>query len=701
MPDTILQADSPLPLSAGFEEGKTPVEKKGLMLPPPIPSKEAKSDNNGVPGPPPRMTRLPSLKQLSDHLHYTPSSSSTAQFANNVLSTPGQSPSSSSIPATPPSLRIATGSALPQGTPGSVAQSPLIAPSPSSRLRLPASAMMRSLSSGSNGNGPTIGTPLETLHSPNWMSRTMSSGNTSGSPLDLFGNPTSTGSEVLKDSPISATIPNSITGTPQSTTTPNGSVLPGRESAPPMSRSSSTNSYIQGYSNVPSLDQIRRRISISQMKNPSLATISNDSPALPLNSEVTATIATTTTSSYTAPPAEKSPSTTITTSETPTTAKDATSTKTEKQVESPPHSASLTASSSSSAENELINGKKKKEHPLRFAWTLFFDSKTYKPDPTSLPKKEGEKALTDYEMTLLTVGKFDTVEGFARHLNNIRLPSLLNKNSNYHMFKNGIRPMWEDPSNANGGKWVILFRNSPSTLDVAWANLTMALVGEILDDEDEVCGIVSSNRPKIDRIQIWTRSRDDHDKLNKLGRKILEIMNLDGRDRESMSMEYQYSATNSHPPSGLFLHIPFPAAPTRSTSSLSSTTTTPNRLSVSGQQQNPVGLGISSSSTLSPRLGNGSLLKSPTNNSFGIGTGKLEPPTLSTSLSQRRLSGGAMAGANAFAGPMGGMGMGRIGSSGGSNGGTPGGLGSNLSRSSSPSINISPSPSPTPRALKG
>jgi hypothetical protein len=33
-------------------------------------------------------------------------------------------------------------------------------------------------------------------------------------------------------------------------------------------------------------------------------------------------------------------------------------------------------------------------------------------------------------------------------MNNLRLPSHLNKNANYHMFKNRIKPMWEDPANA-------------------------------------------------------------------------------------------------------------------------------------------------------------------------------------------------------------------------------------------------------------
>lgn len=90
-----------------------------------------------------------------------------------------------------------------------------------------------------------------------------------------------------------------------------------------------------------------------------------------------------------------------------------------------------------------------------------------------------------------------------------------------------------------GGKWVILIRSSPSLLDIAWANLTMALVGEVLDPEDQVCGVVASNRPKVDRIQVWTRGRDDVDVVNRIGRGILEAMGFDLREMEAVSMEFQ------------------------------------------------------------------------------------------------------------------------------------------------------------------
>lgn len=49
--------------------------------------------------------------------------------------------------------------------------------------------------------------------------------------------------------------------------------------------------------------------------------------------------------------------------------------------------------------------------------------------------------MSIWEASLLTVGAFDTVQAFARLMNNIREPGRLNKGANYHLFKDGIRPV--------------------------------------------------------------------------------------------------------------------------------------------------------------------------------------------------------------------------------------------------------------------
>lgn len=88
-----------------------------------------------------------------------------------------------------------------------------------------------------------------------------------------------------------------------------------------------------------------------------------------------------------------------------------------------------------------------------------------------------------------------------------------------------------------------MLRNAPHLLDFAWANLVMGLIGNTLDPDDAVCGIVASSRPKVDRVQLWTRSRADADaeSLNALGQRIMDCMGLDANDQSSMSIEFQVS----------------------------------------------------------------------------------------------------------------------------------------------------------------
>ena len=143
----------------------------------------------------------------------------------------------------------------------------------------------------------------------------------------------------------------------------------------------------------------------------------------------------------------------------------------------------------------------------------------------------------EYEAGLTVIGDFDTVESFCRYFNWLKPPSKLEKNSNYHLFKKGIKPMWEDEANANGGKWVLTMKNNPQLLDRCWNWLAMALVGEDLDEGDEICGAVVSLRSKVDRIQLWTRSKDDVEKINGIGRKMVKL--LDVAEADSIGLEFQ------------------------------------------------------------------------------------------------------------------------------------------------------------------
>ncbi|CRK34944.1 hypothetical protein BN1708_006579 [Verticillium longisporum] len=97
------------------------------------------------------------------------------------------------------------------------------------------------------------------------------------------------------------------------------------------------------------------------------------------------------------------------------------------------------------------------------------------------------------------VGEF--VVGF-RHLKH---PSELPVGWEYHFFKRGIRPIWEDEINRSGGKWVL--RLKKGIADRYWEDTRFALLGEAFQEVgEEICGGVVSIRNGEDVISIWTRS---------------------------------------------------------------------------------------------------------------------------------------------------------------------------------------------------
>ncbi|GLB39031.1 putative initiation factor [Lyophyllum shimeji] len=201
---------------------------------------------------------------------------------------------------------------------------------------------------------------------------------------------------------------------------------------------------------------------------------------------------------------------------------------------------------------------KKPEHPLQYPWTIYHDTKAkfpYTPASATVPDtafSAQPPESTDYEAGLTIIGEFDTVESFCRYFNWLKPPSKLERNSNYHLFKSGIKPMWEDEANANGGKWVLTMKNNPALLDRCWSWLAMALVGEELEEADEICGAVVSLRSKVDRIQVWTRSKDDVEKLNAIGKKLVKL--LDVSEADGIGLEFQYN-TDDRPLPNKFLSI--------------------------------------------------------------------------------------------------------------------------------------------------
>jgi len=159
------------------------------------------------------------------------------------------------------------------------------------------------------------------------------------------------------------------------------------------------------------------------------------------------------------------------------------------------------------------------ETALHNTWTIWYDN----------PKQAAPG--TTWKENLKNVGSFNTAERFWRIFNNIKPPSNLSIGSNFHIFKKNVEPMWEDPMNAKGGKWVLTVprkETKAGRLDEWWLHTVLALIGETMDENgDVVCGCVVSLRKGNDRIALWLRC-NQFDLAMKIGqrwKRALEVSN--------------------------------------------------------------------------------------------------------------------------------------------------------------------------------
>ncbi|KAI8987210.1 translation initiation factor eIF 4e-like domain-containing protein [Pilobolus umbonatus] len=140
------------------------------------------------------------------------------------------------------------------------------------------------------------------------------------------------------------------------------------------------------------------------------------------------------------------------------------------------------------------------KHSLQNTWTLWFDNPRHKSN------------MKSWAENLKEIISINTVEEFWSTLNNIAKVSHLDLNSNYHFFKKGIFPQWEDEANVKGGKISIMLpKNKSDLINEYWLNILMAIIGEQLGNENEVCGVVVSVRKSNYRLSLWINTSEEED----------------------------------------------------------------------------------------------------------------------------------------------------------------------------------------------
>ncbi|CAN1279704.1 Eukaryotic translation initiation factor isoform 4E, partial [Linum perenne] len=104
-------------------------------------------------------------------------------------------------------------------------------------------------------------------------------------------------------------------------------------------------------------------------------------------------------------------------------------------------------------------------------------------------------------------------------------PSKLPAQADFHLFRAGVEPKWEDPECANGGKWSVTC-GKKSLLDTMWLETLMALIGEQFDESEEICGVVASVRQRQDKLALWTKTAANEAVQMGIGRKWKDIIDV-------------------------------------------------------------------------------------------------------------------------------------------------------------------------------
>ncbi|XP_054168446.1 eukaryotic translation initiation factor 4E type 2-like [Oppia nitens] len=151
---------------------------------------------------------------------------------------------------------------------------------------------------------------------------------------------------------------------------------------------------------------------------------------------------------------------------------------------------------------------------LQFKYQIWFSRRAPGKAPANQP----------YDQNLKAIASFATVDQFWAIYSHLVRPNELTGHCDLHVFKHGIRPMWEDDANKDGGKWIVRLRKGLASR--CWENLLLALLGEQFMVGHEICGAVVSCRFQEDIISVWNRTASDSQTTVRIRDTLRRVLNL-------------------------------------------------------------------------------------------------------------------------------------------------------------------------------
>ncbi|EJW88221.1 eukaryotic translation initiation factor 4E-4 [Wuchereria bancrofti] len=153
------------------------------------------------------------------------------------------------------------------------------------------------------------------------------------------------------------------------------------------------------------------------------------------------------------------------------------------------------------------------EHPLEFTYVFSY-----------FVRPQGKFDPEDYALYVQPVASFNSVEQFWNTYCFLKRPADINEKVDFHMFKEGIKPVWEDDANRKGGKWILRLKKGFSSR--IWENLILAMIGEQFLVGEEICGAVCSIRNQEDIVSLWNRTADNLATTNRIRDTLRRVLNL-------------------------------------------------------------------------------------------------------------------------------------------------------------------------------
>ncbi len=154
-----------------------------------------------------------------------------------------------------------------------------------------------------------------------------------------------------------------------------------------------------------------------------------------------------------------------------------------------------------SNKNSKSENSDESNHPLFTNFTFWFRIN----ETSILNPYKNSLNVTDYENQVKKLSTFSTIEDFWKIFQHLKKPDELNIGIEIDLFKNEIKPVWEEEVNKNGGK--IALKLNKNFTSIIWEELIFAFIGGNFPDniKNEINGILISSKKEFNVLQIWFR----------------------------------------------------------------------------------------------------------------------------------------------------------------------------------------------------